>query len=258
MLSTTPDTNATITHSQRYVSRELTHFVGRALGTDEQRFELLVKILKDGVLKHGYFDQTESESIMRVDERVKLSAGGMYTPGAVCFCDIPLADLAGHMARYSCFGLAFSKRVLIKQGASPVLYVANNSVVERAVALSADSPLLRSELLDDLAMSFQELFQESFRIGARKDLPSDVRAFYKRLAHLFNTLLVEFFGRIKCFDDSLSDDDPRNYYMEREWRVMGNVRFTLDEVSRVILPRRFAALFRNEVPRYIGQISFSD
>ena len=33
--------------TQRYVSNELTHFVGRGLEADEERYSLLVKILKD-------------------------------------------------------------------------------------------------------------------------------------------------------------------------------------------------------------------
>ena len=45
----------------------------------------------------------------------------------VCFCDIPVTDLAIHMTKYSRFGLSFLKPFLISKGANPVLYVANNS-----------------------------------------------------------------------------------------------------------------------------------
>jgi len=251
-------TDGRIGISQRYVSRELTHFVGKSLATDNERFALLVEILRAGLLKHGYYDQTESESVLRIVPSGKLSSGEMYSPGAVCFCDIPLADLSSHMTNYSRVGLALDKRVLIQRGASPVLYVANNSVVERAVSLDPEGAPKRSELFDDLGSSFYELSQESFRIAARKDLPAEVIAFHRRAARIFNTILVEFFGRIKCFDDSLSDCDPKNFYMEREWRVMGNVAFDLAEVSRVIFPREFASRFRSELPAYIGQITFAD
>jgi len=36
---------------QRYVSKELTHFLGRSLANDDERYELLLKILKQGRLK---------------------------------------------------------------------------------------------------------------------------------------------------------------------------------------------------------------
>jgi hypothetical protein len=48
----------------------------------------------------------------------------------VCFCDIPETDLAIHVSKYSKFGLAFKKEFLIKKGASPVLYVANETPVD--------------------------------------------------------------------------------------------------------------------------------
>ena len=66
------------------------------------------------------------------------------------------------------------------------------------------------------------------------------------------------FSFIKLFDDSLPDKDPENYYMEREWRLLGNLKFSFDNVVRVILPQKFAQQFRNDIPDYVGQITFSD
>ena len=40
------------------------------------------------------------------------------------------------------------------------------------------------------------------------------------------------FSFIKFFDDSTSDDDAANVYMEREWRVLGDVNFGLANVHR--------------------------
>ncbi len=66
------------------------------------------------------------------------------------------------------------------------------------------------------------------------------------------------FSFIKLFDDSLPDKDPENYYMEREWRLLGNLKSSFDNVVRVILPQKFAQQFRNDIPDYVGQITFSD
>jgi Putative abortive phage resistance protein AbiGi, antitoxin len=75
--------------------------------------------------------------------------GGTHTPDVddteaaysrvICFCDIPVTDLAIHMTKYSRFGLSFLKPFLVRKGANPVLYVANNSQ-----ALSFDNPPMRS------------------------------------------------------------------------------------------------------------------
>ena len=62
----------------------------------------------------------------------------------------------------------------------------------------------------------------------------------------------------KPFDGNKTDADPDNYYMEREWRVLGNVMFTLPDVYRVVIPSAFAKRLREEVPNYYGQITFVD
>ena len=63
--------------------------------------------------------------------------GGTRTPGVddteaaysqrICFCDIPVTDLEIHMTKYSRFGLSFLKDFLVRKGATPVMYVAENS-----------------------------------------------------------------------------------------------------------------------------------
>jgi hypothetical protein len=46
--------------------------------------------------------------------------------------------------------------------------------------------------------------------------------------------------------------------MEREWRVIGDVKFALEDVHRVFMPERYAERFREDLPNYIGQLTFSD
>src|SRR5919107_4157370 len=116
--------------AQRYVSPELTHFVGKDLTEDAQYSVLINHILKAGWLKHDPTNPTPSEVL----KSRQLVGGGpphgdteaMYSQ-VVCFCDIPVTDLQLHMNKYSRFGLSFLKPFLIAKGANPVLYVANNS-----------------------------------------------------------------------------------------------------------------------------------
>jgi len=60
------------------------------------------------------------------------------------------------------------------------------------------------------------------------------------------------------FDSGKNDADQENYYMEREWRVIGDVKFALEDVCRVILPSPYARRLRDDVPDYAGQITFAD
>lgn len=71
-------------------------------------------------------------------------------------------------------------------------------------------------------------------------------------------VVLHLLGYIKEFNSSLSDDADENYYMEREWRVVGGVQFTLEDISRIIVPKDYAKRFRDEVPEYYGQVSFVD
>jgi hypothetical protein len=80
----------------------------------------------------------------------------------------------------------------------------------------------------------------------------------RTIGGLRNFLIDSVFSFIKCFDAARAFDDEANYYMEREWRVAANVKFTLDDVSRVYLPSSYARRFRADFPTYFGQIGFID
>ena len=67
-------------------------------------------------------------------------------------------------------------------------------------------------------------------------------------------LQTELFGFIKFYDASTVDEDPANYYMEREWRCLTNVRFELKDLSRIIIPQAFVARLREEFPSYRGEV----
>ena len=60
---------------------------------------------------------------------------------------------------------------------------------------------------------------------------------------------MNILSHLKFFDPHLDDNDKQNFYMEREWRVMRQVRFRLVDVTRIMLPERFARRFRRDVSR---------
>lgn len=119
--------------AQRYVSEELTHFVGRGLPNNEAQYSLLVNdILKGKALKHSPVNREPEELLERGSFTSRSpgpisTVGEMYETPYISFCDIPVTVLEIHMAKYSRFGLSFRRPFLIKKGANPIFYIANNS-----------------------------------------------------------------------------------------------------------------------------------
>jgi Putative abortive phage resistance protein AbiGi, antitoxin len=236
---------------QNYVSTELTHFVGGALKTREEQYDLLLKILRDGRL-----ECREGSGGIVIDPFSKFSSNRMIRPDGVCFCDIPLKSLAIHMGKYSVFGLAFPKRFLVAQGANPVFYIASNSklrfwtMADKRVAFHTKN---RKVYFDKQFLEFYDCMREAKRfIHLRRTGTPEANALISRLegAQLF---LSSFFGYCKCFDASRMEDDKENYYMEREWRLRRNLAFKIGQVERVILPQPFVRRFAKDVPGFSGE-----
>jgi hypothetical protein len=182
-----------------------------------------------------------------------ISDNDMYEPGMICFCDIPVADLHIHMSKYGSCGLAFRKTDLVARGANPVLYMAREAMVRRTF-INDRGDIPRGEYFDLILQDFHALLAQIMPQlgGSAADY-----AMLERVTRVRNMLEEHVFGFLKFFSSALPEDDPANYYMEREWRVLGNIRFLLGEVTRVIIPEAFATRLRIDVPEYDGQVTFS-
>jgi hypothetical protein len=119
-----------VSASQNYVSDELKHFVGGALATDTERFELFLRIVGERWLRASYREKLGPGIVVRSDGREELSSNEAVISTTLCFCDIPEDQLRVHIEKYGPFGIAFPKDLLIRKGASPVFYVARNASVE--------------------------------------------------------------------------------------------------------------------------------
>jgi len=288
---------------QRYVSNELSHFVGQDK-TDEEQYDLLVnKILKSGWLTHGPYHDPNVPRSANLDFSKPISKDEAIAYQVVCFCDIPEVDLGIHTDKYGKFGLAFTKKFLIEAGACPVFYVTNESPVnppgfvcpqefevDRVQEAKKNMRIDRALYFDtsvrvilDIFAAFDALCcneNDRFfkggalsvsecknRLGALFCL-NETQVTSAELALKNNTqanatlricmdfLINYVFTFIKCFNAKSGFQDELNYYMEREWRVAGNVHFGLDDVSRVFFPRKYAKRFRSDIPEYAGQVSF--
>jgi hypothetical protein len=241
--------------AQRYVSDELTHFVGRGLA-EEAQYGLLVEILRTGTLTPPPHDPALAGDLA-VDLDVATSSNLAYVPRAVSFCDIPVGDLGIHIRKYSPFGLGFRKPLLVDAGATPLFYVAGASRTVAPDARGSVRPLPRAERFDATLREYQRLrarTEAALRASSEDAATREVLEAWLRVAHFLD---FEVFSFLKFFEYPTEDEDPQNYYMEREWRLVGDLRFTLADLRRVILPESYAPRLREDIPGYHGQVMFA-
>lgn len=223
---------------QNYISDELTHFVGRSKNNDDEKFNLLVNIIRTGILKTPDWDENLFASL-EIDPNKSFNSNKLYNSKMVCFCDIPLNDMQIHMMKYSRFGISFKKDFLIKKGANPVYYIVNNAKLG-----DNDSSVYFDRMIKKYNDIFHYLmYNKENNTNEKKDI-FEVKCF-------IDTRLISF---IQSFDGNKSEDDPENYYMEREWRSLHKISFTINDIHRIILPGRFAESLKNEIPEYGGLI----
>ena len=66
------------------------------------------------------------------------------------------------------------------------------------------------------------------------------------------------FAYLKPFVADKNDEDENNFYMEREWRIVGNLKFSISDISTIFIPSSFARQLREDIPEFFGQIFFTD
>jgi abortive phage resistance protein AbiGi (putative antitoxin) len=189
----------------------------------------------------------------------------MFNPQVVCFCDIPVEDLHIHIAKYGSFGLTFSKQFIAARGGAPVFYLPRGTrlrdqprpIPDETRGLSGSDlhdalfeEVSLSDLYDRVVPTFPEVILHAMMMNGFPE--------HARLHELLQFFARRFFSYVKFFDESLEDNDSKNFYMEREWRVVDNVPFHLNDVRRVIIPWAYASRLRAEVPDFYGQVTFAD
>jgi len=248
------------TSNQRYISNELTHFVGRGKKTDEQ-YRLLVKIVNEGWLSHPPHNPNIVGNVM-VNSEARISQNEMYNPQVVCFCDIPISELGIHMEKYNPFGLSFSKDFIVSAGGCPVFYIPQKSKVETNNEFPPDfyEKWERMLKIEDTKQLFDENTRGSYFDWIIKEysrfMIDNLKSNLQNM-EIFRFLEFQIFSFIKFFDHKLIDEDINNYYFEREWRIVGNLKFNISDIKRIILVEGYGKKFRNDCSEYCGQITFS-
>lgn len=231
-------------YTQRYTSSELFHFVGQKDLDDDARYQRFVKIIRSGILSpNGSEGLTSSGSISFNNQ---FSGNKMFNPSMVCFCDIPVEGLGIHMQKYSYFGLSFTREYLVKMGANPVFYnVLKSKILNKE---------RESYFNDEVALYFERWRKNVFLTAGRCTTNKDELKRKKEFSNEFDFFLTSFFNYTVFFDHDKEGSDPDNYYMEREWRILGKLDFKIADIYRVVIPRDYLRKFNTDIADYGGHV----
>ena len=149
----------------QYTSNLLCHFVGRSKATDEERFQLLLLIIRGQRLIANLASPDKPSSEFHAGYQCENVGEVFGKCDCVCFCDIPDDALGIHTSKYSKFGMGFEKEFIASQGAHPVMYLPiNYPIVERSMKSNIDKtpskyfPQLLTETMNMLPLSIMTLF----------------------------------------------------------------------------------------------------
>jgi hypothetical protein len=226
--------------TQKYIARELTHLT--------KKYETLCAILNDRVLLGGpdieFSRKGDIEFVSMYREDISRNA--MIKVNKVCFSDIPEGQMDIHKQKYGYFGISFDKDFIVRKGGIPVHYVPRAAAINSRWMNECET---RAGFFDRITKEMYEYFDglivEHFNDEEKKKK-------YQRLHEFIEIHIKPYY---KFFDHTLPDGHFDNYYFEREWFVVGNVKFNMSDIRSVLLPQEDESKFRQEFPKYKGPIN---
>ena len=238
-------------YSTPYTSDHLYHFVGRKHPEDhDKNFNILCSILSSKCVSRNKDDTSWGSISYRFDPNGSLRDESFVMPNITCYAEIPKDGLGIHISKYGRFGIGIQKYWIAYFAGRPVTYIP---------MYSSDSTGIKgSTFLDDV---------QAITSGYRKHIyetlgPTAVERTTRREPEspndankqLYDLVAREFLAFLKPYDAELPENDPDNYYMEREWRKYGNLKFETDWVSNIFVAGGFKDAVEQKYPEYAGRV----
>ena len=235
----------------KYISPELFHFVGSASPLDHERnYSILKQVLAAECVSHPPHEQGWGKISYTLDLEKRLAHEELLVPTVTCYCDIPFDQLTPHLAKYGSFGLSFSRHLLTKCGARPVIYVPCRP--DDWTGVFTGHTLLR-----ELEATFRGIYEqrrvlEPSRDGPTRGVGLEAKAttVLEALQKAEHALALRVLACVKPYESTLYESDPRYYYSEREWRKLGNFPFEPSNVIHVIVHETYLERAKQELPQY--------
>lgn len=216
-----------------YTSDALYHFVGRgSLDDDERTFSILLSVLEGMCVSHPPHQVGWGVTRLVVNPSASIIRDSLVAPNIVCFCDIPLDSMAIHYTKYGRFGVGIDRSYLARYGCRPVMYFPYRPD-DRGTAYGRC-------LIEDIEAKYRKLYE----LADAEDVEEYSRSMgevpeHAQMSCIEDAFSKDFLAFVKAYDYTLPKEHADCFYMEREWRRIGNVMFTEDSLRQVVIPRAF-------------------
>ena len=243
--------------SPRYISNdELFHFVGRNDPTDhEANYQILLAVLNCGCVSHPPHTSDWGAHRITINWDKNIFSEELIVPTVTCYCDIPFETLQIHMKKYGMFGVSFPRSLLIKYGARPVIYIP----LQPSNPHAGWGTIYCETMLHDMEQvwrGFREHLFDPLDTGSRsRSLGVKPTSKDEAVIAIDDAFVQHFLAYIKPFNSELADNDPNNFYSEREWRKFGNLLFQPGEVIRVLAAPDYVERLKRDRPAYADKIT---
>ena len=224
------------------------HFVAGKKETEEEQYDDLHEILKYGWLSFSPHEKSLNPRQIEINTHKDRKIKEMFNPYVVCFADIPKTELQIHIDKCSRFGIAFKKSFLIENGANPVFYIEENSIIYKNYI----SYLGKYELTNRVnyyqkfcGMALHNIFHKHLNNSKPDEFQDTLESWH---------FLVNVFSHFKVWNNNLDEHDPDNYYFEREWRATNNINFQSSDVVNIIIPEKCIKQFEIDFPELINKV----
>ncbi len=166
------------------------------------------------------------------------------------------------MAKYSPFGVAFSKAFLAHKGANPAFYVVNDALVpgphlvkdaKGKVGLRRGG-IKRGSLLNSFHREAMSLSTRLHDLMFDPLVSADMKDVFLRTDLLRQRFYTDVLAFVKDFRSREPEESRKNYYMEREWRIYGDVEFAPKDVTGIILPKGYKEAFKRRFPEHAHKV----
>jgi len=231
-----------------YTSEELFHFVGHTTpNDDENNYKNLGLILKSRCISHYPHDGSWGTASYLANFDNSLETEELIVPSITCYADIPSNSLSIHVNKYGKFGLGLPRNLLIQFGARPVTYIPMRSDDWRS---NHGLTLLRD--IEATVKGFNQHIVKKNTVQQSKPrslgkIPDTTQ---ETITCLESMIYKDFLAFIKPFNSELADDDPNNFYMEREWRKYGNMKFEPVNLTKIFVAKGYKERVETDYPEY--------